>query len=81
MSKQVDKDIDNIPHIIFACCVLHNVCEVHGDNFNDKWLLEVDTLMAQPDDEHPVRTTLVSGGDQVRQILVDYFKCNNLNSG
>ena len=54
LSKQIDMDIDNIPHIITACCVLHNVCEVHGDSFNDEWLLEVDTQMAQPDDEHPV---------------------------
>ena len=73
-------DIDNIPHIISACCVLHNVCEVHGDNFNDEWLLEVDTQMAQPDDEHPVQSTLVSGDDEVWQILMDYFKHNNLNS-
>ena len=50
-------------------------------HFNDECLLEVDTQMAQFDDEHPVQTSLVSGGDQVWQILMDYFKHNNLNSG
>ena len=24
--------------LIAACCVLHNVCELHGETFNDKWM-------------------------------------------
>ena len=76
-------DIDNVPHVIFACCVLHNVCEVHGDKFKDEWLLEVDTHTAQPDDQQSsssAQSTCVSGGDQVhvREILIDYFKLHKL---
>lgn len=77
-------DIDNVPHIISACCVLHNVCEVHGDKFNDDWLLEVDTQMAQPDDQQSsssAQSVRVSGGDQVREILIDYFKVHKLSTG
>jgi len=29
-------DIDNVAQIIAACCVLHNLCEIHHDSFNEK---------------------------------------------
>ena len=79
LSKQIDMDIDNVPHIISACCVLHNVCEVHKENFNDEWLQEVDTEMAQPDCGSTTSSTIVTGGEEVREILIDYFKHNNIN--
>ena len=27
-----------MPELVAACCVLHNVREVHGDTFNEDWL-------------------------------------------
>ena len=24
--------------IIMACCVLHNICEIHGEEIDDTWL-------------------------------------------
>ena len=33
---------NNIPHMIAATCVLHNVCEVHHEHFNDAWLQNSD---------------------------------------
>ena len=36
----MDIHIDNVPHIVTACCVLHNFCEVHGDSFDEDWLQE-----------------------------------------
>ena len=36
--KRNDMNIDNIPHVITAACVLHNICEVHYEHFNDAWL-------------------------------------------
>ena len=29
LCKQIDMNIDNVPYIIAACCVLHNMCEIH----------------------------------------------------
>ena len=29
----------HIPTVISACCILHNMCEIHGESFNDSWLL------------------------------------------
>jgi len=36
LAKQIDMDIDNVANIIAACCVLHNLCEIHHDSFNEK---------------------------------------------
>ena len=33
--KKNEMDVRNIPIVISACCVLHNMCEIHGDAFND----------------------------------------------
>ena len=32
------KRLDVAPELVAACCVLHNVCEVRGDVFDDEWL-------------------------------------------
>ena len=40
--------IDNIPHVITAACVLHNICEIHHEHFNDAWL-QIEGEYAQPD--------------------------------
>ena len=38
MLKRLDVDVSDAPELVAACCVLHNVCEVHGDVFDDEWL-------------------------------------------
>jgi len=34
----MDLDVHNVPAVVSACCVLHNVCETHGDYFDDEWV-------------------------------------------
>ena len=46
--KRNDMNIDNIPHVITAACVLHNICEVHHEHFNDAWL-QTEGEYAEPD--------------------------------
>ena len=36
--KRLDVDIANANNVIAACCVLHNICETHGDHFDDDWM-------------------------------------------
>ena len=36
--KRLDVGTCDVPELIAACCVLHNVCEIHGDAFNDQWM-------------------------------------------
>ena len=47
LMKKNEMDVRNIPIVISACCVLHNMCEIHGDAFNDSWLRQDDTHSSQ----------------------------------
>ena len=55
--KRLDVHVNNIPVVVAACCVLHNICEIHGENFDNEWLDEGQTLQQpgnynlQPDDD------------------------------
>ena len=41
-------NVENVPHIVSACCILHNVCEIHGDTFNEAWIADIDDTLEQP---------------------------------
>ena len=32
--KRNDMTTENIPTVISACCILHNLCEIHGETFS-----------------------------------------------
>ena len=40
--ERLDVDICGAPEVAATCCVLHNICEIHGDTF-DEWLEGVET--------------------------------------
>ena len=42
LMRRNDMCIDNIPTVVTCACILHNVCEIHGESFNDAWLREVE---------------------------------------
>ncbi|KAJ8278342.1 hypothetical protein GJAV_G00086590 [Gymnothorax javanicus] len=73
LSTRNDCRLDLVPTMILACCVLHNMCEAHGDAFAEEWAEEVggwecaqpcDTLPAYMDDPN---------AEHVRALLCDYF--------
>ena len=35
--KRMDFKLENVPHAVSACIVLHNMCELYGDNFLEEW--------------------------------------------
>ena len=41
--------IKNVPTTVSAACVLHNMCEIHGETFDDSWVGDGSTDLAQPD--------------------------------
>ena len=76
LSKQMDIHIDNVPYIITACCVLHNMCEVHGDTFNEEWLQ--DNISTDTDETHNHHHSSSSSssrheGVAIRDTLVQYL--------
>ena len=38
--KRNDMHITNIPTVIAVCAILHNMCEMHNDEFDESWLPE-----------------------------------------
>ena len=56
---------------VSACCILHNVCEVHGDDFDDNWSCEDET---SADVVNATVTTSVSAtAEMMITALRDYF--------
>ena len=68
-----DTDVCFLPTLVTACCVLHNLCEVHGDSFNNNWLTDVDadestTAKTATAVQAPAATAVA-----IRNALCDYF--------
>ena len=51
----MDYHIDNVPHVVAACVVLHNICETLGDRCQDDWVVQ--------DDSNSTETERGSGTD------------------
>lgn len=60
-----------VPIVVNACCVLHNMCEVHGDGFDDEWLNEEEEVSNSPSTIQSSMSTARS--DAIRNALCDYF--------
>ena len=37
--KKLDNRFENIPEVILACCILHNLCQRAGEKFDDEEIL------------------------------------------
>uniref|UniRef100_A0A667XSF7 Putative nuclease HARBI1 n=1 Tax=Myripristis murdjan TaxID=586833 RepID=A0A667XSF7_9TELE len=77
LSKQLDVDIMNVPYVITACCVLHNICEVQGDVCEDQDAFQdnqEDAQEALPMAESNDNTEHLIGPQRVREVLTRYFR-------
>ena len=36
--KRLDVAVCDAPELVAACCVLHNICELHGETFDEQWM-------------------------------------------
>ena len=69
--KRIDMDIENIPFIVTACCIFHNMCEMNGDRFNKLWLEGINNStqpVAKVSDSNSSSSAQV-----IRNALVDYY--------
>ena len=62
--------IDDLPKLVAACCVLHNICETRGDSFNEEWMQDVT-------DHHSASggstSSVSNSGKDIRKALMTYF--------
>ena len=72
--KRNDMRLDYLCNAVTACCVLHNICEVHQDAFDEQWVVE-DTLVPGPSrtgSTLPTSSTAAS----IRNAFLDYLDAN-----
>lgn len=76
--KRLDVKLNNVPHIVAACIVLHNLCETAGDVFLAEWTQDI------PSDPPNVVTTATSTGRQagapIRNAIARYFSTTSTRS-
>ena len=68
LMKRNDTDIRFLPTLATACCVLHNIFEIHGDDFDNEWLVTEAVVASAPQ-----AATSAPSGDRIRAALCDYF--------
>ena len=74
--KRLDMDVEKIPVVVTACCILHNMCVIYGDTSKDTWL---DDLISSDNTEHQLNPnfcddeTETTGPKQIRSALVKHF--------
>lgn len=73
--KRVDIDVKFMPTYVAACCVLHNICEVHKDDFNDEWMVQQqqDEAILRSDTGTTQPPTVTADATTIRDTLSDYF--------
>ena len=67
-----DMSTEHIPTVITACCILHNICEIHGEYFNDSWFAD-NTEYEQPSSSMVTHTALSGASHEVRNTLMEYL--------
>ncbi|MCO5555405.1 hypothetical protein L7F22_008951 [Adiantum nelumboides] len=43
--KRCDMDLSNVPCMVAACLVLHNMCILHRDDFDIEWIQEAQSAL------------------------------------
>ena len=73
LCKRNDMHIDNVPHVITACCFLHNFCEKNRDAFQDNWM---DQTVADNSISQPASTSTgeiaCAESKKIREAIVEY---------
>ena len=60
-----------MPTLVSACCILHNLCEVHGYDFDDDWSCEDETSADVAN--ATVTTSVPATAEMIRSAFRDYF--------
>ena len=71
--KRNDTKLSFMPTLVTACCILHNLCEVHSDGFNEDWMCEEDEIDNTASNPHPSNASTVTSAENIRAALCRYF--------
>ena len=68
--KRLYVDVCDAPEIVAACCVLHNVYEIHGDAFNEEWMEGVEREDCEESSSFVQQT---ESAINIRNTFMSYF--------
>ena len=73
--KKNDMITENVPIVIITCCILHNLCEIHGNSFLDRWLDDsINGEYQQPSSASTGGPSSSSNAShEMRNTLMDYL--------
>ena len=74
--KRNDMNIKHLPNCIASCVVLHNFCEIHGENFDNGWLAtddDDDAMEGRNTAEHEVSAWHPISARVIRDALMRHF--------
>ena len=72
--KQMDFSLENVLAVVAACAVLHNICEMYGDNFRDEWTDNSSSVcVAQQSSSQGNNAAPSSSATQIRDSIKDYI--------
>ena len=72
MLKRLDVDIRDVPEVITAC-VLHNVCEIHGEEFSEEWLEGVESQESESGSTAATPAQPQDSAVNIRDALMSHF--------
>eukprot|EP00117_Sycon_ciliatum_P026674 scpid99960/ scgid21842/ len=76
LRRAMDINMDDLPHVIYACFVLHNFCEYNGESLADETVqtaIADDHRFQPPHGQNPARAVNDVEGKRVRRVLTKYF--------
>ena len=71
LMKRNDSNIKNMPTLVTAYCILHNLCELYGDACEEEWVTH-DTLEDAPPSSSTSSTVATTSASRMRDALCDY---------
>jgi hypothetical protein len=78
--KKNEYTLDKIHNVVVACCILHNICQVHKEPYRRRWVDEdrqiegEDPLrMVEQIIHHPNADELAVRANNVRNALMRHF--------
>ena len=71
--KRNDMSLERVPTVIAACCILHNICEVFKENYDERWTTEDDENRPQPNTSTEDEVDSIRPGT-ICNTLMKYFE-------
>ena len=71
--KRMDFALENVPNIVAACIILHNLCEMYGDHFQSEWEVNEHTEAEMDTSRTSTRSQTAS---DIRTALTQYLSNN-----